>query len=343
MSRPGCPSDAAYEQMMADIQEDRGTRLGSGGFGEVYRIGDYVAKRVMIIDQSDIRAFNHETTVWAELSAREEMKPYLPGFCGSRHIKTDKPPPPELKPGNTNIATHWKAYERYLDEHSGKPEAIAFIFQKFEPVSDLHDKLVEWSEKPLPAEQGFTLINQIIMGFDLLHRAGYVHRDIKPANLLIRAGDLSPIIVDFGLVCKAPCDSEDLVGTMSYLPQNLLERNDEDRQNNVCQFPVKYKPAGFLQGLKQMMGCARKTRRVGSVKVKLTNTVATPTYNKASDRYAISLVLKHLISVIDWTGHEAWKTDALATVKSYRSQIVPFLAASVGKKRAGGTRRRLRR
>ena len=316
--------------MMVDIQAQRAIKLGSGTFGQVYKINNYVAKRIAIIDEYDRRSYEAEVGVWEGLTANVPLKPYLPAFCGTREIELDLPSRPEIPIGIPPEAmhVHWRALVAWLDATRDKPRAYAFIFQRHEPVRDLETRFEEWRKTPLSTENGIELFNALVSGFNLFHKAGYIHRDIKPANILVRDADLSPIIVDFGLACKAPCKDTEVVGTMSYIPQNLLEKNSLYRQNNVCLFPVKAEEVGFLEAFKRRIGCSRKRALKTSVRVKLSNTVAVAKYNRASDRFALSLVLKELISLTDWTDYAEWKHDCEQIVARYRASIVPFLAAS---------------
>ena len=338
--------------MMTVVQKRRAIKLGSGAFGQVYRVADYVAKRIIIKDDYDRRSYDAEVATWEELTANGPLKPYLPAFCGAREIDMDLPPRPDMPTGTSpdEMHAHWRALEAWMNATHNKPRAYAFIFQRFEPVRDLEARFGEWRLNPLSAENGIELFNALVGGFNLFHRAGYIHRDIKPANILIRDDDLSPIIVDFGLACKAPCNDTGVVGTPYYLPQNLLERNNANRQNNVCLFPVKAEEVGFLEALRRRMGCSRRRARKTAVRVKLSNTVAVAKYNRASDRYALSLVLKELISVTKWDDYAEWKQDCEQIVARYRAAIVPFLAASKVPKipaaaegTTGGGRRKTRR
>lgn len=301
------------------VQDGHAQRLGAGAFGQVYKVGNYVAKRAIIRTSEDILAYNAEVNIWKALTAYGPLKPYIPVYCGSNHVKAAIGP--------------------------GQPEAYAFIFQKYEPVRDLYTRLHEWKTSPLSAGDGIHLFNALVSGFNIFHNAGYVHRDIKPANILIRDRDLSPAIVDFGMVCRAGECETGLSGTMSYLPQNLMYKNDEDRVNDICEFPVKPEEVGFLESLRRGMGCSRGSRRSKAiaVRVKLTDKLALPTYNRASDRYSLSLVLKELVDVIDWAEYGEWKQECVDLIKRYRAGVLPFLAAASVKRAEGGRHRTARR
>lgn len=302
------------QSMIQQIMSGHAASLGEGSFGKVFKLGSYVVKRIDIADSNDMADYKNERRIWRTLSAYGPLRPYMPVYCGSTHIDVD-------------IA--------------GQPIARAFIFQRYEPVRNLLSRLGEWSTHPLDAGDGLQLFNALVSGFNIFHNAGYIHRDIKPANILIRDSDLSPIIVDFGLTCKVgECDS-DVVGTMSYIPQNLIRKNDEDRVDVREEFPI-----GPGQGM-TLVGRRRNPRRGArpspTVHVKLTDKVALPTYNRASDRYSLSLVLKQLIDVIDWAEYGEWKQECEDIIRRYRAGVLPFLAASLVEKAEGGRRTRRRR
>ncbi len=331
--------------MMDIIQSGKVKPLGAGGFGEVFKVGDYIVKRVIITDHYDIKAYNDEILTWKKLSLNESMKPYMPVFCTSKHLNFDRPPQPKVnyfEQNNSKKAEQLKEFNIWIKEHSEKPLAAGFIFQKYEPVSDLHDLIYKWSSNKLSTEKGYKLFNDLVTAFNIFHNAGYIHRDIKPANILIKHADLKPLIVDFGLACEIPCLDTFAVGTTAFLPQNILEKNDKDRQNNVCEFPVKQEQIGFFESMKRSLGCSRSTRRrLGKVRVKLGTNVANPEYNRASDRYSLSIVLKELSKVVDWSDDPELKKYVDHIIIKYRSGIIPYLAASIGSHKTGavgGTR-----
>jgi serine/threonine protein kinase len=309
-----CPDAADMKEMIQQIMSGHAQGLGEGSFGKVFKLGNYVVKRIDIADSDDMADYNNERRVWRALTDYGPLKPYLPVYCGSTHI-------------DVHIA--------------GQPIARAFIFQIHEPVRNLLSRLGEWSTRPLDAGDGLQLFNALVSGFNIFHNAGYIHRDIKPANILIRDSDLSPIIVDFGLTCKGgSCDS-DVVGTMSYIPQNLMRKNDEDRVDVVQEFPMGPGKGMVLVGRRRTP--RRGARAPTTVHVKLSDKVALPTYNRASDRYSLSLVLKQLVDVIDWAEYGEWKQECEDLIRRYRAGVLPFLVATSVQKAEGGRRNRTRR
>ncbi len=53
------------------------------------------------------------------------------------------------------------------------------------------------------------ILKQLLLGFRVLYKNGYIHRDIKPANFLISKGKYK--IADFGLACKADFKGKTLI------------------------------------------------------------------------------------------------------------------------------------
>jgi serine/threonine protein kinase len=332
-----CP-DEDYKGMIAQIQSGEVKPLGAGGFGEVFRVGDYIVKRIEIVGDTDISEYNKETRTWKMLSQNPAMKPYMPNFCTSRHIMMERPPKPEM---NYSLINRSKINEQFLKlstwykEHGRKPLAIGFIFQKYEPVKDLYELIYgEWTAQKLEAGKGYALFIELVKAFDIFHSAGYIHRDIKPENILIRDGDMQPLIVDFGLACATPCEDTFAVGTTAYVSPNIIPQNADERQNGVCEFPVKQRQMGIFERMKRSLGCSRAMRTAKTkVRVKVTNTLAEPEFNRASDRYSLSLVLQELANVIDWTTAPDLKKQADDVIRKYRASIIPYLASSIAKKK----------
>jgi len=317
--------------------------LGSGGSGEVYKIDDMVVKKIAI-SESEVETFNKEVDVWATFSAIPELKQYIPDYLGSYVKNTNKPAFPSFNLMQSNPKEYKNQWTAYINHN--EPNFYGFIFQRFEPVMDMGEFVDRFdSVNKFDFNRGYALFNNIVKGFEEMHKAGYIHRDIKPGNILIRLepGDITmPIIIDFGMVCKLPCEPENACqmndyspnGSSYFLPQNVL--SNDDRLNEFKKpFPVTKKIPTMWSTVKNAIFCRRRKTRKGpnTVRVKTANIKIKGFYNIASDNYALGLTLQELHSIIYWTGNEAAKKAAEDKITELKSQILPYLAAKTATKK----------
>ena len=81
----------------------------------------------------------------------------------------------------------------------------AYIVMEFESG----ESLKKWLPRQNALNQSalLKLINPLLDGLEIIHKAGYLHRDIKPDNIYIRT-DNSPVLIDFGSARSTSSDRE---------------------------------------------------------------------------------------------------------------------------------------
>jgi len=156
--------------------------LGSGGFGLTYLATD------------------------ANLNLRVALKEYLPGEFASRNPDNSVQP----REGPAGETFQW-GLERFLDEArtlaSFHHPNIVRVMRFFEAnctgymVMEFVDgtPLTDWvsTRRPLSRQPLLRIIEPLLGGLEVIHKAGYLHRDIKPANIYVRK-DGHPVLLDFG-------------------------------------------------------------------------------------------------------------------------------------------------
>ena len=92
-------------------------------------------------------------------------------------------------------------------------------------------------EAPLAPLRALDLIDPVLSALAAAHDSGLIHRDVKPENVLIsRRGQLK--VADFGLARAVTTQSAAatqglLIGTVSYLPPELVEHGYADTRSDV--------------------------------------------------------------------------------------------------------------
>jgi serine/threonine protein kinase len=307
--------------------------LGCGSSGEVYKVDNMVIKK-MKLSYTDKLSFEKELAIWKELSVNPDLTPFIPKFLGGLLKKSSKPPMPNFNDFSRNRNKYNKNQNAFL-KNSDEPDFYGYIIQEFEPVISLFEYISYNKMQPISNfEDGHALFNNLIRAFKILHLSKYIHRDIKPENILIRTtGEISmPIIIDFGMACKLPCDKENhfqynnvsTEGTPMFLPQNVLIKANRECKN----FPVILQPLSYLNRVKKFFCCGR--RRPTTRKLKTTNRKIKGIFNVASDNYALGLTLEELFHVINWEKNPSERGDAIETIARLKGEILPYLTATAG-------------
>jgi serine/threonine protein kinase, bacterial len=151
--------------------------LGRGGFGETYLAEDLhlpsgrkcVLKQLKpIVEQPTIplwmkERFQREAAILEELGAASEQIPQLYAYFSEQE-------------------------QFYLVQEWIEGETLA---QKWQRQGNLSGAEVT------------RILAQILPVLDFIHGRKIVHRDIKPENIILRKGDLLPVLIDFGAVKEA--------------------------------------------------------------------------------------------------------------------------------------------
>lgn len=92
-------------------------------------------------------------------------------------------------------------------------------------------------EAPIDPLRALTLIEPVAAALAAAHRSGLVHRDIKPENVLISSRNQIKV-ADFGLARAVTADTVKatqglLIGTVSYLPPELVASGHADKRSDV--------------------------------------------------------------------------------------------------------------
>lgn len=273
--------------------------LGGGSFGKVYKIDDYIVKQIEIIDMP---SFRKEVEIWEEFTFNENLTGFIPEYRGAAVRDDNK---------------------------------YGYIIQTYEPVQTMYEFINRYVEKKslLNFEQGFSLFYNLIIGFAEIHRSGYIHRDIKEHNILIRtSGNIGvPIIIDFGLVCKLPCDSSNMhilntpAGTPGFIVPNTIDKSYSSAYPKST-FPIG-KKFTYANRIKSLFYKEQNRK----ITVQLKNQKLKGIYNVAADNYALSLVLDELFKIIDWDGHIEDRLAAKEKIAKLKGQILPYLVSQSAK------------
>jgi serine/threonine protein kinase len=176
------------------------SNLGEGGFGSVRKVknntGFNRALKRISFNRYPENVFNKEVQIHSKIRS-----PYVATFVNS---------------GKTNQAGY--ILMEYLPRNRAFAEGMML------------DELID-EEEILENNPEFVtnIIENLLLGLDDIHEAGYLHLDIKPSNIWVSPeGDVK--YIDFGISCENPCSSEHIRGTRGY-SKKMSEGIDREEYN----------------------------------------------------------------------------------------------------------------
>ena len=180
----------------SDVIDDRYELLevvGAGGMGKVFRARDRVLDRIVavkviredIVDDDFLRRFEREAAILARVR--------------SPHI--------------------------VVVFDYGSSEGRFYLVTDFLADGDLAQLVSR--RGPLPPAEAATILAGLADGLADAHAHGVIHRDIKPGNVLLwrRAGELRPVLADFGIAVTADLGLTATGGVIGSPPYMAPERH----------------------------------------------------------------------------------------------------------------------
>lgn len=181
-------------------------KIGSGGFGTVYKAWDPLIKRHVAIKTCEVGSKDIRTRFFREAQ--------LAG--GLQH------------PNITLV------YE------FGFEGDVPFLVQEFLPGEDL-DRMIK-AGTPIPLQDKLKIMLGVVFGLEYAHKAGVMHRDVKPANVRV-LDNQSVKIMDFG-IAKSVDPAGDItmtgitVGSSSYMSPEQIGGDTIDFRTDIFSFGV---------------------------------------------------------------------------------------------------------
>ena len=190
----------------------------------------------------------------------------------AKNVNTDEIVAVKLEPtSQTDTLTHEAAVLQHLSGIPGIPTLRYYGIPDHNRymVIDLYDKTlltVSYDYKkavPVALVRAYAL--QMMQILSAIHEKGFVHRDIKPENFMIKCGDQTLYLIDFGLA-RTYIDSEtkmhranriraanadgkiSVTGTSRYISPNVHEGNEPSRRDDLisAMYVISYLLKGSL-------------------------------------------------------------------------------------------------
>lgn len=208
----------SYSDCYQDIE-----KLGSGGFGSVWKSFDVENQRMVAVKKQDfsekkrnVYFIHSEITAMKRLN--EKKVKYIPEYYTCF----------VMQEGNM---IYFCIVMEFI-EGENMARRIDDIFQASKQTIG---KRVVY--KPVPEKYIIKFSVWLFETLDSIHREGWAHKDIKPLNILIDKVRKKFILVDFGIACRMRyddpdrCSYRDSSGTKQFIPPERYDKNRQERWN----------------------------------------------------------------------------------------------------------------
>ena len=202
----GRTENELWLEKIAQIPKNEFDRVGSGGFGTVYKI----------------KASNSETFVAVKvvsgLGNLDEYKRQVDALLKEYRVVT-------------SLENHQRCIQFFAIVPDDKNYRIMIVMEYMEGGS-LADKLRD--QKPLLDNSVLKYLTQILEGVSFLHRIPIYHSDIKPANILFNTED-NLKISDFGIAAgrQLSATSSHIKGDFHYMSPERMQGADRSAANDI--------------------------------------------------------------------------------------------------------------
>lgn len=213
-------------------------RIAEGGMGVIFRAEDVRDGRAVAIKTARSAREADATAIRRELITLSGLR--HPGIVRLHGYGVQSSGPwiaLELLEGRTladELSWYWpetRGYGERRQRTNERPTA---------PACNLRDRQGESARRLFPVAGGghlveaLSVVQQLCLALDHLHRRGLVHRDVKPANVFLR-GDGRTTLFDFGLACSAGAtrDRALCVGTVEYAAPEQICGGAVDRRADI--------------------------------------------------------------------------------------------------------------
>jgi serine/threonine protein kinase len=184
---------------------DIGDMLGSGAFGQVYKVTHKISKRVFalkVIEKAKIKKNKMENQIQNEVKIMYSLD--------NEHIV--------------------RLFNHFEDEQN------IYLVMEFAEEGQLMNKLKKAPGRKLGENVAAAYIRDLVKALDYIHNLSppIIHRDIKPENLLVGAGNRIKL-GDFGWSNYNEDSRTTYCGTPEYLaPEMLLQKGHSDKLDIWC-------------------------------------------------------------------------------------------------------------